>query len=68
MSDLPGYDDWKLASPDDSDRCEHCGCSARSGDGFRPDSCTGECGVVWRDPDAENDARRDDPPPEEWER
>jgi hypothetical protein len=54
---LPGYDEWKLASPDDENpRCEHCGCSALKGDGFRPDACTGECGLAWRDEDEDDDA------------
>lgn len=58
--ELPGYDEWKTHNPDD-DRCEFCGanpddCRA----GWQPECCTGECGQGWRDPDAENDARRDD--------
>jgi hypothetical protein len=63
MTNLPGYDAWKLASPDDDDpRCEFCGVSDRSSllrAGWQPDGCTGECGRSWRDPDAENDAMRD---------
>lgn len=63
MSDLPGYDDWKTHNPDD-DRCEHCGVHPREcREGWQPDRCTGECGRRWRDPDAEYEAKRDDPPP-----
>jgi hypothetical protein len=58
--DLPGYDDWKTSNPDDL-RCEHCGagpeCLER---GWQPDGCNGECGIKWRDPDDERDAKRDD--------
>lgn len=58
--DLPGYDAWKLASPDD-DRCEFCGVHERScRAGWQPDECTGQCGQRWRDPDAEMEAKRDD--------
>lgn len=57
---LPGYDDWKTHNPDD-DRCEHCGAhpEARRG-GWQPEQCTGECGTAWRDPDFENDQRREE--------
>lgn len=66
MDGLPGYDDWKTHNPDD-DRCEFCGahhreCSA----GWQPDRCTGECGKRWRDPDAEYEAARDEPPEPFW--
>jgi hypothetical protein len=59
---LPGYDAWKTMSPDDADpRCEHCGASDHStAKGWQPDACTGECGIRWRDPDAEYEASRDD--------
>jgi len=60
--DLPGYDAWKTHNPDD-DRCEFCGADPRYCKGWQPDACTGECGIGWRDPDAEYDRRRDDPPP-----
>lgn len=71
MTSRPGYDDWKQHNPDD-DRCEHCGADPRyeGRDGWQPDRCTGECNRGWRDPDAENDARRDDgraPEPEGWD-
>lgn len=57
MGDLPGYDAWKLASPDD-DYCEYCGIHERScRAGWEPDCCTGECGRQWRDPDFERDLR-----------
>lgn len=60
LNGLPGYDAWKLASPDD-DYCEHCGAHDRKARaGWQPDDCTGECGRRWRDPDHERDARRDD--------
>jgi len=52
--DLPGYDAWKTADPDEG-RCEICG-TREGGDGWQPDRCDGECRRVWRDPDAENDA------------
>lgn len=65
MASLPGYDAWKLRSPDDKNPCcEYCGASeapysdARMG--WQPAECTGECGKSWRDPDAEYEARRDD--------
>jgi hypothetical protein len=61
--DLPGYDSWKLMSPDEErPRCEHCGApdQASTAKGWQPDCCTGECGIKWRDPDAEYDAMRDD--------
>lgn len=53
------YDEWKTHDPAD-DRCEYCGadpsdCRA----GWQPHGCTGECGHVWRDPDAELEERRD---------
>jgi hypothetical protein len=58
---LPGYDEWKCHNPDD-DRCEFCGAHPREcRAGWRPDSCNGECGRGWRDPDAEYDAMRDEP-------
>lgn len=59
---LPGYDAWKLMAPDEDDpRCEFCGSSAReSCKGWQPYNCTGECGIRWRDPDAEYEARQDD--------
>lgn len=56
---LPGYDAWKTTDPAD-DGCEHCGADVSRCRGWQPDACTGECGARWRDPDAENDARRDD--------
>ena len=57
--ELPGYDDWKTHNPDD-DRCEHCGADPRVyRAGWQPTPCTGECGTVWRDPDAEYEAARD---------
>lgn len=60
--DLPGYDAWKTMSPDDADpRCEFCGASDRDANkGWEPNACTGECGIKWRDPDAEYEAARDD--------
>lgn len=68
MSGLPaGFDDWKTHNPDD-DRCEHCGVHPREcRGGWQPDRCTGECGKTWRDPDAEYEAMRDEPPPPFWE-
>lgn len=58
--ELPGYDAWKTHNPDD-DRCEHCGASPSVRvTGWQPDCCTGKCGVIWRDPDAEYDAMRDE--------
>lgn len=59
---IPGYDEWKLMSPYDEDPCcEFCGVSDRvTRDGWRPDECTGECRLSWRDPDAEYEAKRDD--------
>ena len=55
---LPGYDEWKLASPDDG-YCEFCGAhERRCRDGWRPDECTGECRQSWRDPDYEYDCMR----------
>jgi hypothetical protein len=56
------YDTWKLQSPDECDpRCEHCGASESvRGRGWQPNVCTGECGIIWRDPDAEYEAKRDD--------
>ena len=60
MTDLPGYDDWKTHNPDD-DRCEFCGAwPSEAKGGWRPQRCTGECGAVWRDPDAEYEKMRDD--------
>lgn len=61
--DLPGYDAWKTMSPYDADpRCEFCGAYPyECGAGWQPRRCTGECGAVWRDPDAEYEAKRDDP-------
>lgn len=61
MTDLPGYDEWKTRDPDEG-RCEFCGANLRRRDGWQPDACTGECGRSWRDPDAEYEAMRDDPP------
>ncbi len=60
---IPGYDAWKTASPyDEDERCEFCGSSAReSNKGWQPYNCTGECGILWRDPDAEYEAMRDEP-------
>ena len=57
MTSLPGYDNWLTHNPDD-DRCEHCGALPSSG--WEPSECTGECGVKWRDPDAEYERRRDE--------
>ena len=56
------YDAWKLMSPDDENpRCEFCGASDKqSSRGWQPNNCSGECGVRWRDPDAEYDAKRDE--------
>jgi hypothetical protein len=70
--DLPGYDDWKLATPPEYEFCEFCGADPRvRRDGWQPDECTGECGRRFRDPDAEYDAMRDrerDPePPGGWD-
>lgn len=58
---LPGYDAWKLASPDDeyipdNEREEGCACDKREGDNEW-------CPVHGRDPDAEREQRRDD---REW--
>ena len=59
VNSLPGYDAWKLASPDD-DYCEYCGVHERQcRDGWRPDQCTGECGHGWRDPDYELEVGRE---------
>lgn len=60
LNGLPGYDAWLTHNPDD-DRCEHCDAhlSERRA-GWQPDACTGECGIKWRDPDAERDRRMDD--------
>lgn len=66
MSDLPaGYDEWRTRSGYDEDpRCEHCGAKeSESAKGWRPYKCSDACGVHWRDPDAEYEAARDDPPP-----
>lgn len=52
------YDDWKTHNPDD-DRCEFCGCAPSRG-GWQPNICTGECGILWRDPDAEYEKMRDE--------
>ena len=57
--DLPGYDAWKTHNPAD-DLCEFCGADARRCKGWQPEPCTEECRTVWRDPDAEYDAMRDD--------
>ena len=57
---LPGYDAWKTTDPRDY-CCEHCGADPRYCKGWQPESCTGECGKVWRDPDAEYEAQRDEP-------
>jgi hypothetical protein len=60
---LPGYDAWKTMSGYDEDHCEFCGVSDRETcKGWQPDRCTGECNTCWRDPDAEYEASRDDPP------
>lgn len=57
---LPGYDAWKLMSPDDEDRCEFCGVLGYAcRKGWQPHQCTGECGRSWRDPDYELEAMRD---------
>ena len=57
---LPGYDEWKLASPDDN-YCEFCGVHQRAlSAGWQPTACTGECGRSWRDPDYERDRQRDE--------
>ncbi len=55
---LPGYDAWKTTDPADG-CCEHCG-AMPSRKGWQPDECTGECGIMWRDPDAEYDRMRED--------
>jgi len=62
MSELPGYDAWKLMSPEDENPCcEFCGALERlSRDGWQPDCCLGDCGIRWRDPDAEYEASRDE--------
>lgn len=52
------YDSWKAHNPID-DCCEFCGAGPNH-KGWRPDSCTGECGLQWRDPDAEYDRMRDE--------
>ncbi len=59
---LPGYDAWKTMSPDEENpQCEFCGASERETcHGWQPDCCNGECGKIWRDPDAEYEAMRDD--------
>ena len=60
MNGLPGYDAWKLASPADG-FCEFCHVHELDyRAGWQPDCCTGHCGVRWRDPDAERDAKLDD--------
>ncbi len=49
---LPNYDTWKTHNPAD-DCCEFCGASPHeTRRGWQPEACTGECGRVWRDPDA----------------
>lgn len=53
------YDDWKCSDPADY-LCEFCGADARRSRGWQPSRCTGECGTVWRDPDAEYDQQRDE--------
>lgn len=54
------YDAWKT-TPDAESTCEVCGAGASMfRNGWQPDECTGECGIKWRDPDAEYDAMRDD--------
>lgn len=60
--DIPGYDNWKLMSPyDENPCCEFCGADERlASKGWQPSCCTGECGIKWRDPDAEYEASRDD--------
>jgi hypothetical protein len=56
---LPGYDKWKTHDPAD-DCCEFCGADPRhNSNGWQPHCCTGECGVRFRDPDAELEERRD---------
>jgi hypothetical protein len=61
MSDIPGYDAWKTASPDDG-YCEFCGAHEREFcGGWQPARCTSECRRGWRDPDAEYEAMRDEP-------
>ena len=59
--DLPGYDAWKTMSPEDENpRCMYCGAPDRErADGWQPKACTGDCGIVWRDPDAEYEEMRD---------
>ena len=56
---LPGYDEWKTHDPAD-DCCEFCGADPRYCRGWEPRDCTGECGIRFRDPDAEYDAMRDE--------
>lgn len=59
---LPGYDAWKLMSPEDENpQCEFCGASEYEiRGGWQPKQCDGECGRRWRDPDHELEAMRDD--------
>lgn len=57
---LPGYDSWKTYDRDCKSRCEFCGVEFASLRGWQPDECTGDCKIVWRDPDAEYAAKRDD--------
>jgi hypothetical protein len=54
-----GYDAWKLACPYEK-QCEFCGATGNeSRKGWQPQVCTGECGIRWRDPDAEYEAMKD---------
>ena len=60
MTALPGYDEWLARDPDE-ERCEFCGAHIReAAGGWHPNACTGACGLRWRDPDAEYEAKRDD--------
>jgi hypothetical protein len=53
------YDAWKTHNPAD-DNCEYCGATPfETCKGWEPSCCNGNCGVRWRDPDAEYDAMRD---------
>jgi len=60
--DLPGYDDWKTHDRD-AERCEYCGVhpTETPRGGWQPHCCTGQCGLIWKDPDAEYEKMRDEP-------
>lgn len=45
----------------DDPYCEYCGAHPREArGGWQPERCTGECGLSFRDPDAEYEKMRDD--------